>query len=169
MRILDDIKAKAAWLYDNTGTRKIVRASLSDATSCMVIYRSMAWVNAIPPLKPIAILLAKLNLLANGAVIGVNASFGERFVILHSVGIVINSNVKGGNDVVLESGVVIGAEKRKCPVLGNNIFIGSGAKIIGAVTIGDNVTIGANAVVVKDVPCDVTVGGVPARIIRHKN
>ena len=168
MKIMDDIKAKAAWLYEGTSTRKVVRACLSDGTTCMVLYRSMAWLNTVPPLKPVAMVLSKLNSMINGAVIGAGASFGERCVILHSEGIVINTRVRGGTDIVFESGVVIGEEKRKCPVLGNNIFVGAGAKIIGGVTIGDNVTIGANAVVVKDVPANCSVGGVPARIIRQR-
>lgn len=102
-----------------------------------------------------------------GCVIGIDASFGHQFIILHSTGIVINSDVKGGDGIIIESGVVIGAEKRKSPKLGNNIFIGSGAKILGSISVGNNVKVGANAVVVNDVPDDVAVGGVPAKIIRR--
>ena len=54
------------------------------------------------------------------------------------------------------------------PTFGNNVYIGPGAKIFGKITIGDNVAIGANAVVNKDVPSNVTVGGIPARIISNK-
>jgi len=168
MKILDDIRVKAVWLYEDSSIKKAIRACFSDGTLSMVLYRSMAWANRYALLKPLAMVLSKLNGLLCGAVIGTGAEFGERFVILHSCGIVVNARVKGGNDIMLESGVVIGEEKRNCPVLGDNIFVGSGAKIIGGVTIGNNVTIGANAVVVKDVPSNVTAGGVPAKIIRHK-
>ena len=86
---------------------------------------------------------------------------------MHPVGIVINSKVSGGINITLESGVVMGDAKGASPLLGNTIFIGSGAKIIGGMTIGDAVNIGANAVVVKDVPSNTTAVGVPAKLIPH--
>jgi len=73
-----------------------------------------------------------------------------------------------GDDIVLESDVVIGAEKGLSPRLGNRIFLGSGAKILGGIELGDDVTIGANAVVIKDVPSNVVAAGVPAKIMRQK-
>jgi serine O-acetyltransferase len=166
--ILDDIKAKARWLYGADTPAKVCRAWLSDATLCMVLYRSMACCNRYAFGKPLAFIFHKINAVVCGAVIGVGARFGQRFIILHSVGIVVNSAVVGGDDVVLESGVVIGAEKGKSPRLGNRLFVGSGAKILGEVTLGDDVTVGANAVVIKDVPGDVVVAGVPARVVREK-
>jgi serine O-acetyltransferase len=169
MIIIDDFKAKAHWLYGNSDLKQIARAFLSDASLCLLIYRSMAFFNRFTVSKPVAALLLKLNAVLCGAVIGRSAIFGSKFVILHSVGIVINNKVRGGNNIVLESGVVIGEEKNGCPILGNDIFIGSGAKIFGAITIGNNVTIGANAVVNKSLPDNVVAAGIPARIIRHKS
>lgn len=167
--IIRDLKVKAAWLYGDSSLNKILRAALSDATICMIMYRSMSFCYKIKILKPVAAVLCKLNAILCGAVIGMGASFGKGFVILHSVGVVINTRIKGGENIYLESGVVIGETKRGCPVLGNNIFIGSGAKIVGDITIGNNVTIGANAVVNKSFPDNVVIGGVPAKIIRHKD
>jgi serine O-acetyltransferase len=118
-------------------------------------------------LWPVALILIWLNRLVNGCVIGANARFGPGFVLMHPVGVVINSKVQGGQNVILESGVVIGDEKGAAPVIGSNVFVGAGAKIIGGVRIGDNVKIGANAVVVKDVPSDVTVVGIPARPVQR--
>jgi serine O-acetyltransferase len=66
---------------------------------------------------------------------------------------------------VIESGVVIGDEKGKATALGNNVFIGACAKLVGGIIIGDNVKIGANAVVVSDVRSNTTVVGIPAREI----
>lgn len=169
MYFLKDIRGKAKWLYEVDNLPSFFRALLSDASLCMLIYRSMAWCNRFMLGKPFAFLLCKVNAVICGSVIGLGAQFGEEFIILHSVGITINSRVRGGHHIVIENGVVIGAEKRKSPVLGDNIFVGSGAKILGDISIGDNVTIGANAVVVKDVPSNVVVGGVPAKIIRKKN
>lgn len=165
--IFDDIRAKARWLYRDDSTCFFLRACLSDATLSVVLYRAMASCNSIWLLKPIAFLFHKLNAVLCGCVIGVNARFGKNFIILHSVGIVINSAVVGGDDIVLESGVVIGAEKDQSPQLGSRIFFGSGAKIVGGLIVSDDSIIGANAVVVKDVAEKTVVGGVPAKIIRH--
>jgi len=85
--------------------------------------------------------------------------------LMHPTGVVINSKVVGGQRVVLESGVVIGDEKGRSPVLGNDIFVGAGAKIIGDVHIADHAKVGANAVVVKSVAEGITVVGIPARPI----
>lgn len=169
MTIIDDFKAKARWLYGNSDSMHVFRAILSDASLCMLLYRSMTFFNKYVITKPLAAVLLKIMTTLCGAVIGRGAVFGNRFTILHSVGIVINSKVRGGENIVLESGVVIGEEKKGCPVLGNNIFIGSGAKIFGAITIGNNVTIGANAVVNKSLPENAVAVGVPARIIRYNS
>ena len=82
---------------------------------------------------------------------------------MHPVGIVINSKVVGGHNITLESGVVIGDEKGRSPLLSNNIFIGAGAKIIGLLSIDDDVRVGANAVVTKSVNKGSTMLGIPAK------
>ena len=169
MLIIEDIQSKARWLYGSDTWKYIARALMSDGTLSMLIFRCMVFFNAFLITKPIAAILCKLNAICCGAVIGRSASFGKGFVILHSVGVVINSKVRGGEDIVIESGVVLGEEKRGCPVLGSHIFIGSGAKIFGATTVGDNVTIGANAVVNKSVANNLVVGGVPARVLGYKS
>jgi serine O-acetyltransferase len=74
-----------------------------------------------------------------------------------------------GENCWVSPGITIGYkdEKGGLPVIGNNVYIGAGAKILGPITIGDNAVIGANAVVTKNVPPNCTVGGVPARIIKR--
>jgi serine O-acetyltransferase len=89
-------------------------------------------------------------------------------VIVHSNGIVINGSVSGGKDIVIEHQVTIGAERRASPALGDRVFIGAGAKIIGPVRIGNDAKVGANAVVVNDVGDGETVVGVPARVVRRR-
>jgi serine O-acetyltransferase len=96
-------------------------------------------------------------------VIGVKARFGPGFVLVHPIGVVINSAVRGGSNISLESGVVIGDNRGGVPVLGNDVFVGSGAKIIGGLTIGSGARVGANAVVLHDVPAGATAVGIPAR------
>jgi serine O-acetyltransferase len=166
--IREDIKAKTLWLYGEVSRRTIIRACLSDATLSLLFYRAMSFCYGITVLKLIAAILCKLNALLCGAVIGMGARFGKGFVILHSVGVVVNTKVVAGDNIYLESGVVIGETKRGCPVLGSNVFIGTGAVVVGNITIGNNVTIGANAVVTMSFPDDVVIGGVPAKILRYK-
>lgn len=90
--------------------------------------------------------------------------------IWHWGAIIINPHAKIGRGCVLNPGVIIGhKEKGLAPHIGDNCFIGGGAKVIGDIKIGDNVTIAPNAVVVKDVPDNAVVGGVPAKIIKFKD
>ncbi len=81
---------------------------------------------------------------------------------------VLHSRVVIGNNCMIGQGVTVGGKSGwyEVPVIGNNVIINAGAKIIGPIRIGDNVEIGANCVVLKDVPSNCVVAGVPARIIR---
>ncbi len=163
--IITDIRAKAEWLYGGGGGGNWLKACLTDGTLAMVVYRKMQWFQRWH-VTPLAMVCNKFNVVFGGCVIGRGAVFGERLVLVHSQGIVINGAVRGGSDIKIEHQVTIGAEKNTAPVLGNNIFIGAGAKIIGAVKIGNDVKIGANAVVTKDVPDGATAVGIPARVIK---
>ena len=165
--ILNDIRAKARWLYGSDSALYFVRACLSDATLSMVLYRSMAFCHKFSLLMPFAFIFHKLNAVICGCVIGVRAKFGNNFIILHSVGVVVNSAVNAGDDVVLESGVVIGAEKGLSPQIGHRVFFGAGAKVVGNLIVENDVVIGANAVVVKDVKTKTVVGGIPAKVLRQ--
>lgn len=160
-----DIQQKRQILADEGYQVSMLRTLLSDGSSANALYRLTAWLVEYK-LSPFAIISLWLNRVINGCVIGAGAKFSPGFVIMHPVGVVINSKVSGGANIVVESGVVIGDEKGQAPKLGNNIFIGAGAKIIGGINIGDNVKIGANAVVVKDVPDNVTVVGIPAKVVK---
>lgn len=97
--------------------------------------------------------------------------FGPGLSIAHYGTIVINPNAKVGDNCRIHEGVTIGTTNGStmAPKIGNNCFIGTGAKIIGDIVIGNNVAIGAGAVVVCDVKDNVTVGGVPAKIISNNN
>lgn len=161
--IRSDVRAKAEWLYGAAGGKNTLKALLTDGTFAMIMYRLMQ-ASQKRGLAPLAMLFNKLNSFFGRCIIGRNARFGERFVLIHSYGIVINSSVVGGNDVRLEHLVTIGAEKEKSPVLGDRVFVGAGAKIIGGVRIGNDTKIGANAVVNIDVPDGATAVGVPAKI-----
>lgn len=92
---------------------------------------------------------------------------GPGLTIWHWGPIIINEKAKLGNNCVLNPMVIVGHKipTGTAPVIGNNVFIGGGAKIIGAIIIGNNVIVAPNAVVVKDVPDNVIVAGVPAKVI----
>jgi serine O-acetyltransferase len=98
------------------------------------------------------------------ATIGSGTSFG-----CGALGVVLHPHTVIGENCVIAQNVTIGGRSmfREVPRLGNNVFVGTGAKILGPVKIGDKVKIGANAVVIRDVPSNSTVVGVPARIVKR--
>lgn len=161
--IKTDLKQKQRVFEADGASVSTLRLFVVDGTGANIMFRLSNWFATRSITKPLAMIFQTLNKWFNGCVIGVNASFDEGLVLMHPIGVVINSKVRGGKNIVIESGVVIGDEKGCSPVLGNNIFVGAGAKIIGDVTIGDNVKIGANAVVVKDLPANCTALGIPAK------
>jgi serine O-acetyltransferase len=162
--IRSDLRAKARWLYGDTSWRSLLKARFTDGSSAMVLYRWMQWAQR-RRLIPLAMLFNKINVVCGNCIIGRGADFKEGFVLVHSLGVVINTSVRGGRNVVLEHQVTIGAEKGASPVLGDGVFVGAGAKILGAVRIGKGAKVGANAVVLDDVPEGATAVGVPARVI----
>lgn len=163
--IRSDIRAKAEWVYGAVSGKTVLKTLLTDGTFAMIMYRLMQASQRFR-LAPLAMVFNKLNVIFGQCIIGRRAEFGPGFVLIHSHGVVINSSVKGGRDIKLEHAVTIGAERNESPSLGDDIFIGAGAKIVGGVRIGSRVKVGANAVVVDDVPDGVTVAGVPARVVR---
>ncbi|MFA5985563.1 MAG: serine O-acetyltransferase [Methylococcaceae bacterium] len=100
------------------------------------------------------------------------AVIGRRFFIDHGAGVVIGETAVVGDDVTLYHGVTLGGtswhQGRRHPSLGNGVLVGAGAKILGAIALGDNVRVGANSVVVENVPSNQTVVGMPARIVQSK-
>jgi serine O-acetyltransferase len=101
------------------------------------------------------------------------ATIGRRVFIDHAFGVVIGETSIIGNDVVIYQGVTLGGVSLHCgkrhPTIKNNVIIGSGAKILGNITIGQNSKVGANSVVVSDVNENSTAVGVPARVIQRQN
>ncbi len=98
------------------------------------------------------------------------AAIGKRLVIDHGTGIVIGETAEIGDDVLLYQGVTLGGTGKdvgkRHPTLGNNVMVGSGARVLGPITIHDNARIAAGAVVLQDVPANATAVGVPAQIVR---
>lgn len=98
------------------------------------------------------------------------AKIGRRLVIDHGMGIVIGETTEIGDDCLLYQGVTLGGtgkdKGKRHPTLGNNVMVGSGAKVLGPFKVGDNSRIASNAVVLKEIPPDSTAVGVPARVVR---
>ena len=165
---MQDLRYKQRIFAEDGASVSLLKIFLSDGTSANILYRGMQWCAANKFLLPLALVLQYLNKLLNQCVIGLKADFDDEFVIMHPVGVVINSKVRGGRRIVLESGVVMGDAKGQSPVLGNDIFIGAGAKVIGGLSVANGAKVGANAVVVKDVAEGDTVVGIPARPVARK-
>ena len=98
------------------------------------------------------------------------ARIGQRFFIDHGAGVVIGETAETGDDVTLYHGVTLGGTSwspgKRHPTLCSGVLVGAGAKILGPITVGANARIGANSVVIEDVPPGMTVVGIPGRIVR---
>lgn len=107
-----------------------------------------------------------------GVEIHPGAQLGRRLFIDHGMGVVIGETAEVGEDVIIFHGATLGGTSmnpgKRHPTVGNRVTIGSGAKVLGPITIGDDVGIGANAVVVKDVPSDNVAVGIPAKNTQKK-
>jgi len=126
----------------------------------------MKW---LPGSKFLARLISQWSRFWTGIEIHPGATIGKGFFIDHGMGVVIGETAEVGDDVLLYHGVTLGGvsleKKKRHPTIGNNVVIAAGAKILGAITIGDRSKVGANAVVLKDVPPDSTVVGIPGRVV----
>lgn len=115
-------------------------------------------------------LLMWVGRLMTGIEIHPGVKIGRNFFIDHGFGVVIGETAEIGNNVTIYQGVTLGGtgkqKGKRHPTIGNGVVIGAGAKILGALQIGDNVNVGANAVVLTDVPHNSTVVGIPGRIVK---
>jgi serine O-acetyltransferase len=118
----------------------------------------------------LARVISQVVRMATGVEIHPGATIGRRFFIDHGMGVVIGETSEVGDDVMLYHGVTLGGRSmqkvKRHPTLGNRVTIGAGAKVLGPVHIGDDVQIGANSVVVSDVPAGSVAAGIPAQIRR---
>lgn len=141
-------------------------------------FRYMVWIRLGKHYKDNKILLLFIRLIHRkltykfGIQIPISTDIGRGFYIGHFNEIIVNGGGKIGDNVNISQGVTIGqvniGEKKGVPIIGNEVYIGPGAKIIGKIVIGNNVAIGANAVVTSDIPENSVAAGVPARVISDK-
>ncbi len=129
------------------------------------------WVRA--PWTVVYCVLNKLVEILCGISIGSTAKLGRRLAIEHHGCIVIHGSTEIGDDCLIRHGVTMGniglSDPLSAPRVGNRVEIGAGAKLLGRITIGNNVIIGANAVVIRDVPDNAVVAGVPAKVVRLRS
>lgn len=135
-----------------------------------VIYHRLAHWFYRHELRFLARLVSQWSRFWTGIEIHPGAVIGRRFVIDHGMGIVIGETSEVGDDVLLYQGVTLGGtgkdKGKRHPTIGNNVMIGSGAKILGPFKVGDGSRIASNAVVLAPVPDNATAVGVPARVVR---
>ncbi|WP_251040893.1 serine O-acetyltransferase EpsC [Bacillus sp. ISL-45] len=142
---------------------------------CLILFRiqESLFQKKIPLLPSI---IKFLNQLLTGAEIGLPVSIGKGLVIRHSNGIVLGNGVKIGEDCTLLHQITLGEKygdgkdsKHLYPNIGDRVVISCGAKILGGIKVGNDVTIGANAVVLKDVKANCIAVGIPAKILDKKD
>jgi serine O-acetyltransferase len=116
--------------------------------------------------------LSQFSRWITGIEIHPGATIGRRFFIDHGMGVVIGETAEIGDDVLLYQGVTLGGTGKECgkrhPTLGNHVIVGTGAKVLGNIKIGDGSRIGAGSVVVHPVPAGSTVVGIPGKVVRRR-
>ena len=121
-------------------------------------------------LKLLGRTISQISRHRTGIEIHPGAKIGKRLVIDHGMGIVIGETAEVGDDCLIYHGVTLGGtgkdSGKRHPTIGNNVLIGTGAKVLGPFSVGDNSRIAANSVVLKEIPPDSTAVGVPARIVK---
>lgn len=164
-RIVDDLDAAIA--RDPAASSRLDLALNSPGLHAIWVYRlaHRLWLRG-GPAKLVARVLMTVARSLTGVEIHPGATIGRRFFIDHGMGVVIGETAEVGDDVMLYHGVTLGGRSlqkvKRHPTVGSRVTIGAGARILGPVYIGDDVQVGANSVVVKDVPAGAVATGIPA-------
>ena len=161
MHLLEDIRA---YKHNDPAARSVAEVLLLyNGLHATIDYRIAHWLH-IHRLRFLARAISQWSKMWTGIEIHPGAKIGRRLVIDHGTGIVI------GDDCLLYQGVTLGGTGKdigkRHPTLGNNVMVGAGAKVLGPFRVGNNARIAANAVVLREVPDNATVVGVPGRIVR---
>lgn len=157
---------------DPAATSKLEVALTYAGFHALLFYRLAHWlVKRRIPFLPRA--LSQLARFLTGIEIHPGAAIGSGLFIDHGMGVVIGETSEIGDNVTLFQGVTLGGtgkqRGKRHPSIGSHVVVGAGAKVLGPITVGDYVKIGANSVVLQDVPDHSTVVGIPGRIVRIKD
>ena len=165
-RIREDLDA--AMLRDPAAETRLDVAVNSPGLHAIWAYRGLHRLWQRPGGRPAARVLSTLTRAVTGVEIHPGATIGRRFFIDHGMGVVIGETAEVGDDVMLYHGVTLGgrslAKVKRHPTIGNRVTVGTGARVLGPVYVGDDAQIGANSVVVKDIPAGAIATGIPAMI-----
>lgn len=162
----------AALSMDPAATSKIEVALTYAGFHALLFYRLAHWlVKRRIPFIPRA--MSQFARFLTGIEIHPGATIGSGLFIDHGMGVVIGETSEIGDNVTLFQGVTLGGtgkqRGKRHPTIGSHVVVGAGAKVLGPITVGDYVKIGANSVVLQDVPDHSTVVGIPGRIVRIKD
>ena len=166
-RIVDDLDAALA--RDPAAASRVDVALNSPGLHAIWVYRfaHRLWLRG-GLLRQVARIVMTVTRSVTGVEIHPGAVIGHRFFIDHGMGVVIGETAEVGDDVMLYHGVTLGgrsmAKTKRHPTVGSRVTIGAGARVLGPVYVGDDVQVGANSVVVKDVPAGAIATGIPATI-----
>ena len=167
MHILEDIRAYKR--NDPAARSALEILLLYNGLHATIDYRIAHWLH-YHGCRFLARAISQWSKMWTGIEIHPGAHIGRRLVIDHGTGIVIGETAEIGDDCLLYQGVTLGGTGKdvgkRHPTLGNNVMVGSGAKVLGPFKVGDNARIAANSVVLREVPPNATVVGVPGRIVR---
>ncbi len=159
-------------LRNDPAARSRAEVVLYPGFHAVVIHRLShnLWVRGVPFLPR---LISQFTRWITGIEIHPGATLGRRLFIDHGMGVVIGETAIIGDDVVMYQGVTLGGtgkeRGKRHPTIGNNVVVGVGAKVLGAITVGDGARIGGGAVVLKNVPPHSTAIGVPARVVATRD
>lgn len=155
------------------GTLSVLLAVFNPRFAPVFLCRAAYALNSLG-LRPFAKLFSLVNFVLFGIEMAVGCEVGPGLCFAHTFGIVIGARRIGKNALIYHE-VTIGAKTmdvgytpEKRPLVGDNVVIGAGAKVLGGITLGDNCVIGANAVVTHDIPAGAVAGGIPARVIKQR-
>jgi len=167
MRLLEDIQAYKK--NDPAARSGFEIFLLYNGLHATIDYRIAHWFYK-HKMPFIARCISQWSKFCTGVEIHPAATIGRRLVIDHGTGIVIGATAEIGDDCLLYQNVTLGGtgkdKGKRHPTLGNNVMVGSGAKVLGPFKVGDNARIAANSVVLREVPANATVVGVPGRVVR---
>ena len=167
MHILEDIRAYKK--NDPAATSGLEILLLYNGLHATIHYRIAHWLHK-HHCRFLARWISQVSKFFTGIEIHPGAKIGRRLVIDHGTGIVIGETAEIGDDCLLYQNVTLGGTGKdvgkRHPTLGNNVMVGSGAKVLGPFTVGDNARIAANSVVLREVPENATVVGVPGRVVK---
>jgi serine O-acetyltransferase len=164
-RVREDIDG--ALERDPAATSRLEVVLTSPGLHAIWAHRGLHELWKLPGGRLPARVLATMTRAMTGVEIHPGAQIGRRFFIDHGMGVVIGETAEVGDDVMLYHGVTLGGRSlervKRHPTIGNHVTIGAGARVLGPIEIGDDAQVGANSVVVKDVPAGAIATGIPAR------